>query len=72
MAKAIQTGLPLVERVVSVTGEGIVRPTNFRALIGTPVSYLIEKAGGFKGVPGKVIMGGPMMGVSLRDVDVPV
>lgn len=72
MAKAILTGLPLVERVVSVTGEGIARPANFRTLVGTPVSYLIEKAGGFKGAPGKVIMGGPMMGVSLRDIDVPV
>ena len=67
MAQTLRTGLPLVERIVTVTGEGITRPTNFRALIGTPVSYLIEKAGGFKGTPGKVIMGGPMMGTSLRD-----
>lgn len=72
LAKAILTGLPLVERVVSVTGEGVARPANFRALIGTPVSYLIEKAGGFTGTPGKVIMGGPMMGTALRDLDVPV
>ncbi|MGE5580017.1 MAG: electron transport complex subunit RsxC [Bacillota bacterium] len=72
MAQALRTGLPLVERIVTVTGEGVARPTNFRALIGTPVSYLIEKAGGFKGTPGKVIMGGPMMGTSLRDLNVPV
>lgn len=72
VAKALLTGLPLVERVVTVTGEGITRPSNFLTLIGTPVSYLLEKAGGFKGAPGKVIMGGPMMGVSLRTVDVPV
>ncbi|MEX0974313.1 MAG: electron transport complex subunit RsxC [Bacillota bacterium] len=72
MAQSIFTGLPLVERVVTVTGEGIARPANFRALIGTPLSYLVEKAGGFKGTPGKVIMGGPMMGTSLRDLNVPV
>lgn len=72
LAQSIQTGLPVVERIVAVTGEGIARPANFRTLIGTPVSYLIEKAGGFKGTPGKVIMGGPMMGTALRDLNVPV
>ncbi|NLC15174.1 MAG: electron transport complex subunit RsxC [Firmicutes bacterium] len=72
LADAVLTGVPLVERVVTVTGEGVAKPSNFRTLIGTPVSYLIEKAGGFKGTPGKVILGGPMMGCSLRSLDVPV
>ncbi len=72
MGKAIMTGLPLVERVVTVTGEGVAVPSNFRTLIGTPVSYLLEKAGGYQGVPGKVIMGGPMMGIALKSTDVPV
>lgn len=72
LAKAILTGLPLVERVVSVTGEGIAKPSNFRTLIGTPISHLIDKAGGFSGDPGKVIMGGPMMGMSVKTLDVPV
>lgn len=72
VARALTQGLPLIERVVSVTGEGVVRPSNFLALVGTPVSYLIEKAGGFSGTPGKVIMGGPMMGVALKTLDVPV
>ncbi len=72
LADAILTGLPLVERVVSVTGEGVANPSNFRALIGTPVSYLIEKAGGFTGTPGKVVMGGPMMGPAVKSLDVPV
>lgn len=71
MAEMLKTGLPLVERVVSVTGEGVVRPANFRTLIGTPASYLIEKAGGFSGPGGKVIFGGPMMGISVRDTDAP-
>jgi len=72
MAQAILTGLPLIERVVTVSGEGVSRPSNFRALIGTPLSFLIEKAGGFAGTPGKVIMGGPMMGIAVRDTSVPV
>jgi electron transport complex protein RnfC len=72
LAQAIKTGLPLVERVVTVTGEGVKTPGNFRTLIGTPVSYLIEKAGGFSKRPGKVIMGGPMMGFALKTTNVPV
>jgi len=72
MAEALLSGLPLVERVVSVTGEGVKEPRNFRVLVGTPVSYLIEKAGGFSGSPAKVIMGGPMMGISVKDTSVPV
>ncbi len=72
LANAVKTGMPLVERIVTVTGEGIKEPSNFRALIGTPVSYLLEKAGGFSGTPGKVVMGGPMMGPSIRDLDSPI
>jgi electron transport complex protein RnfC len=69
LASAVLTGMPLIERIVTVTGEGIQKPSNFRALIGTPVSDLVERAGGFKGTAGKVIMGGPMMGTSLKDLD---
>lgn len=72
MARAIKTGLPLVERIVTVTGPGIKEPSNFKALLGTPVSYLIEKAGGMAGIPGKVILGGPMMGIAVKDLNVPV
>ncbi len=72
LATALKTGLPLVERIVSVTGEGVARPANLRALIGTPVSYLIDRVGGFSSSPGKVILGGPMMGVSIRDTEVSI
>lgn len=72
MAMAIKTGLPLVERIVTVTGPGVKTPSNFRTLLGTPVSYLIEKAGGLAGTPGKVILGGPMMGIAVKDLNVPV
>ncbi|HON87575.1 MAG TPA: electron transport complex subunit RsxC [Bacillota bacterium] len=72
MAEGILEGLPLVERIVSVTGEGIKKPSNFRTLIGTPISFLIEKAGGYNGTPRKVIMGGPMMGMAVKELEVPV
>ncbi len=69
LAQAVLKGLPLVERIVTVTGEGINTPQNFRALVGTPISYLVELAGGFSGPVGKVIMGGPMMGTSIKDLN---
>ncbi len=69
MAQAVLKGLPLVERIVTVTGEGIKTPQNFRALIGTPVSHLLELAGGFSGSVGKIVMGGPMMGTSIKDLN---
>ncbi len=72
MAETLLTGLPLVERIVSVTGEGVANPSNFKTLIGTPVSYLIEQAGGFAGEVGKVVMGGPMMGPAIKSLDVPI
>ncbi|KPK95760.1 electron transporter RnfC [bacterium SM23_31] len=74
-AKAIYEAVayqkPLIERVVTVTG-AVKEPKNIRARIGTPLRNLIEFCGGFVGTPGKVIMGGPMMGVAQYTIDVPV
>ncbi len=61
-AEAAASGKPLYERVVTVTGPGIKNPSNFLVKIGTPISVLIEAAGGFVGSPAKLIMGGPMTG----------
>jgi len=72
VADAVELGIPLIERVVTVTGSGIVKPTNFRVKIGTLVSSLVEQCGGYKGRIGKVICGGPMMGKSLLSDEVPV
>ncbi|WP_434655679.1 electron transport complex subunit RsxC [Thermoanaerobacterium thermosaccharolyticum] len=72
IAEAIKFGKPLIERVVTVTGEGIMTPKNLRVKIGTPFRELIECCGGFKGIPGKVISGGPMMGIAQYSIDVPV
>lgn len=70
--EAVQKNKPLVERVVTVTGKGIMQPSNFIARIGTPVSSLIEAAGGMPDDAGKVLMGGPMMGRAASNIDAPV
>ena len=72
IAEAITEGKPLYERVVTVTGKGIKEPKNLIAKIGTPFKELIEQCGGFNGSPGKIIMGGPMMGLSQFSIDVPI
>ena len=70
--EAIQKNKPLIERVVSVTGKPLANPVNLKARIGTPISALIEAAGGLPETAGKVISGGPMMGKALASLDAPV
>ncbi len=68
---AVMEGKPLMERIVTVTGDAIAKPRNFKVRIGTNYHELIEEAGGFKEQPVKVISGGPMMGFGIFDLDVP-
>jgi electron transport complex protein RnfC len=70
--EAVQKNKPLVERVVTVTGKKLEKPGNFMVRIGTPISMLIETAGGVPEDTAKVVNGGPMMGKSLSTVDAPV
>lgn len=70
--EAVMKNKPLIDRVVTVTGKSLEKPSNFKVRIGTPVSYLIEKAGGLPADTAKVINGGPMMGKALSNLDVPV
>lgn len=70
--EAARFGKPLIERVVTVTGEGITEPKNLMVRIGAKVSDLIEECGGFKNGVGKVISGGPMMGFALSSLEVAV
>ena len=70
--EAIQKNRPLFERVVTVTGKSLKKPSNFKVRIGTPVSVLIEAAGGLPEDTGKIINGGPMMGKALSDTSIPV
>ncbi len=70
--EAVQKNKPLIERVVTVTGVSLQRPSNFLVRIGTPVSALIEAAGGLPDDTGKVVLGGPMMGKAVSKLDIPV
>lgn len=70
--EAARYGKPLVERVVTVTGEGIEEPKNLLVKIGVLISDLIDECGGLKSDIAKVISGGPMMGFALPSLDVPV
>lgn len=70
--EAIQKNKPLIERVVTITGKAVKKPSNFLVRIGTPVSALIEAAGGMPESTGKIISGGPMMGRAVATAEVPV
>lgn len=72
MALFIRTGMPLVDKYVTVDGSAVKSPKNFIIPIGTLTSYVIEQAGGFSCEPGKVIFGGPMMGKCISSLDRPV
>lgn len=72
IAKFIRTGMPLVEKCVTVDGSAVSEPKNLIAPIGTPVGELIKECGGFKEEPRKVLYGGPMMGIALPDLTSPI
>ena len=70
--QAVAEGKPSMERVVTVSGDAVNEPGNFRVLFVTNQAELVEAAGGFKSEPEKIISGGPMMGFSMFSLDVPV
>ena len=70
--RAVRLGLPLIQRIVTVSGEAIAEPQNFIVRIGTPFHDLVEAAGGLHDKTERVISGGPMMGVAQSDLAVPV
>ena len=70
--QAVLKNKPLIERVVTVTGKSVKEPKNLLTRMGTPISALIEAAGGLPGDAGKVINGGPMMGRAMVNLDSPV
>jgi Na+-translocating ferredoxin:NAD+ oxidoreductase subunit C len=70
--EAVQKNKPLIDRVVTITGKAVKKPSNFMVRIGTPVSQLIEAAEGLPDNTGKIINGGPMMGKALTTLDVPI
>ena len=70
--EAVQKNKPLVERIVTVTGDGIKQPGNYRIRLGMPIRELIEIAGGLPSDSAKVILGGPMMGKAVSNLDAPI
>lgn len=72
IARYFDTGLPLMERVVTVTGSVIKNPSNLLIPLGTSFEAAVEACGGFTEPPAKVIMGGPMMGLAQYTLEVPV
>ncbi|MFH1239234.1 MAG: electron transport complex subunit RsxC [bacterium] len=70
--EAVVKGYPLIERVITVTGNGIKTPGNVKVRIGTLVSEVVEQCGGYRGEVAKIILGGPMMGLSQSTDQVPV
>jgi electron transport complex protein RnfC len=70
--RAVAHGIPLISRVVTVTGQGVNHPRNIEVLIGTPISEVVAFTGGYSAEVERLIMGGPMMGISLGNDEVPV
>lgn len=68
---AVKLGRPVMHRVSTITGDAVEKPGNFLYSIGTSYTELVEAAGGFKVQPKKIISGGPMMGFSMFELDVP-
>ncbi|MCP4002008.1 MAG: electron transport complex subunit RsxC [Gammaproteobacteria bacterium] len=72
IATFLSQGEPLISRIITVSGGGIKQPANIMARIGTPISKLIECAGGYTNTASRLIMGGPMMGIALANDKLPV
>lgn len=68
----IETGMPLVEKLVTVDGSAVKNPMNVFVPIGTRIGDVFEFCGGFKSKPGKLLYGGPMMGTAVPDLDAPI
>lgn len=70
--RAVMAGEPVMDRIVTVTGEAVADPCNFKAKMGTSFADLLEAAGGLRQPAKKIISGGPMMGFAMFDYHVPV
>ena len=73
ITRALERNEPLISRIVTCTGDNVVEPGNWEVRLGTPVSHLLELAGGFRhGDDAYLVMGGPMMGFALSGANVPI
>lgn len=71
ISEAVREGKPLIDRLITVTGDAIENPININTKTGTSYAELVEAAGGFKANPEKIIAGGPMMGKAIYSLDMP-
>ncbi len=72
IADAVHRDIPLIQRIVTITGEGVNNPQNVWALLGSPVEHLLEHAQINQTRSDKIVMGGPMMGFAIQSARVPV
>ncbi|MEH6355910.1 MAG: electron transport complex subunit RsxC [Marinobacter sp.] len=72
VADAILQGKPLISRVITATGEALAEPGNFEVLVGTPTSHLLTCAGVDKQRMSRLVLGGPMMGYTVQDLNIPL
>lgn len=72
IAQYIRTGMPLIEKCLTVDGSAVAQPKNVIAPIGTSMKDVFDFCGGFKEEPKKVIYGGPMMGIAVADLNQPI
>jgi electron transport complex protein RnfC len=72
ISHAVEHHQPLISRVVTVSGPGVHNPGNWITRLGTPISHLIGLAGGYKVKRPKLVMGGPMMGFTLKNDQIPI
>lgn len=72
LSRYLKTGVPLIDKRVTVDGSAVARPQNVRVAIGTPVRDVLAFCGGTTGTVGKLLMGGPMMGLAMMDEGMPI
>lgn len=72
ISEYFRTGMPLIERIVTITGTSINNPTNVLVPIGTPMDEILEFCGGIKDNTARILLGGPMMGAVQKNLNVPV
>ncbi len=70
--RAVIRNRPLMRKVVTLTGDMINKPGNYKIRLGTPLNEILEDVGGLKGEPAKIVAGGPMMGLTTYSVDIPI
>lgn len=70
--EAVLFNKPLIDRFVTISGDMINKPGNYKVRLGTKISEIIEECGGLKGTPSKVVIGGPLRGISIENLDMPV